>query len=173
MKNNLNKKRGFTLIELLVVISIISLLSTVVLGALGESKVKAEYKRFAQDLDSFQKAMQLYYQDNNTYPLVDTVTTPLSDVTEVLVNENYLAGDLSYVNNTDANNNTHYVQNSDYIIGSDTLTCGSENEISNNKSDYTLFIYDDDVDYTENISSRFKNAYSGATLVPNTYCIHY
>jgi len=167
MKNNLNKKRGFTLIELLVVISIISLLSTVVLGALGESRAKAEYKRFAADLDSFQKAMQLYYQDNNTYPNFSE-DKKISEVTQVLVDNDYLAGGLSYVNNTDENNNTYYIQNINFAF-----TCGSDNKLSSANNDYTIFIYDSNVYYTEKISSRFEKAYVGTNEQSNFYCIHY
>lgn len=65
-----NKSWGFTLIELLVVISIISLLSSVVLVALKEAKLKSNDAKIAQELRQFKIAMELYYNDNKTYNVV-------------------------------------------------------------------------------------------------------
>jgi len=55
----LNKK-AFTLIELLVVISIISLLATVILGALGGAREKAKIVRAQQDMREIYNAFSLY-----------------------------------------------------------------------------------------------------------------
>ncbi len=64
------KKKGFTLIELLVVVSIIGLLSSVVLTSLNEARAKARDAVRISDLQQIQKALQLYYEDNNeTYPI--------------------------------------------------------------------------------------------------------
>jgi len=65
---------GFTLIELLVVISIISVLSSVVFGALNDARTKARDTQRIQALKEVQKALELYYNDNDgTYPIVDEV----------------------------------------------------------------------------------------------------
>lgn len=53
----LKKKAGFTLIELLVVISIISLLSSVVLTALNQARVKALNTKAKSDLNQFIQAV--------------------------------------------------------------------------------------------------------------------
>lgn len=65
-----NKKidsEGFTLIELLVVISIIALLSTIVLGALNDSREKARITKARQDMKEIYNAFLLYVSDNNGF----------------------------------------------------------------------------------------------------------
>ncbi|MCX6782337.1 MAG: prepilin-type N-terminal cleavage/methylation domain-containing protein [Candidatus Magasanikbacteria bacterium] len=70
-------KKGFTLIELLVVIAIIGLLSTLAVVALGSARQKARDSKRLSDLKQTQTALELFFTDNNTYP-VQTVT--LGDV---------------------------------------------------------------------------------------------
>ncbi|MFH1522592.1 MAG: type II secretion system protein [Patescibacteria group bacterium] len=67
-----NKKNGFTLIELLVVISIIGLLSSMAVYAINSARLKArDIKRLA-DLKQIQKALELYYDNHNQYPMLGT-----------------------------------------------------------------------------------------------------
>ena len=66
-------KKGFTLIELLVVIAIIGLLSTLSVVALGSARQKSRDSKRLSDLKQVQTALELYYTDNNSYP-VTTVT---------------------------------------------------------------------------------------------------
>lgn len=61
-------RRGFTLIELLVVIAIIGLLATFAVVQLTASTSKARDARRRNDMKALQKALELYYADNNTYP---------------------------------------------------------------------------------------------------------
>jgi prepilin-type N-terminal cleavage/methylation domain-containing protein len=63
-----NLKKAFTLIELLVVIAIISLLSAVVLNSVASARMKANDTKIAEDLRSFRKAAELYYNDYRVYP---------------------------------------------------------------------------------------------------------
>ena len=65
------KSRGFTLIELLVVISIISLLSSVVLTSLNSARAKARDARRLADIQQIKLALELYYDDNGSYPVSD------------------------------------------------------------------------------------------------------
>ncbi len=65
----MNNKKGFTLIELLVVIAIIGLLSTLAVVALGSARQKANDAKRLSDIKQIQTALELYYTDNNTYPI--------------------------------------------------------------------------------------------------------
>ena len=61
------KNKGFTLIELLVVISIIGVLATVVLGALGDARGKARDAKRRSDIKNLQTALELHYLDKGSY----------------------------------------------------------------------------------------------------------
>ena len=67
MINN-NTQKGFTLIELLVVIAIIGLLSSVVVTMIGQGRIKARDAKRKGDLVQLQKALELYYNTNSSYP---------------------------------------------------------------------------------------------------------
>ncbi len=68
LKNN-HQSDGFTLIELMVVISIIALMSTVALSALSSSKVNARNTKRLQIVRQYANALELYRNDNTTYPV--------------------------------------------------------------------------------------------------------
>ncbi len=61
-------KKGFTLIELLVVISIIGLLSTVAALSLNSARSKARDAKWLADKTQIIKALNMYYNDNGTWP---------------------------------------------------------------------------------------------------------
>lgn len=60
---------GLTLIELLVVMVIISILASAIWGNFMTSLVKGRDSRRKQDLDAFTKSLELYFNDNRSYPL--------------------------------------------------------------------------------------------------------
>jgi prepilin-type N-terminal cleavage/methylation domain-containing protein len=61
-------KKGFTLIELLVVIAVIGLLATLSVIALSNARVKSRDAKRVADVRQIQKALELYYNDAQTYP---------------------------------------------------------------------------------------------------------
>jgi prepilin-type N-terminal cleavage/methylation domain-containing protein len=62
-------RRAFTLVELLVVIAIIGMLSTVAVVGLENSRSRARDVKRAADINSVSKALELYFTNNNSYPV--------------------------------------------------------------------------------------------------------
>ena len=71
----MNKQKGFTLIELLVVIAIIGLLSTLAVVALNNARQKSRDAKRVSDIKQVQTALELYYNDANSYPTTLTFST--------------------------------------------------------------------------------------------------
>ena len=61
--------KGFTLIELLVVIAIIGMLSSVILASMNTARKKARDARRMTDAKQLQTALELFYDNGNTYPV--------------------------------------------------------------------------------------------------------
>lgn len=64
----LQNRKGFTLIELLVVIAIIGILSTIAVVALGNARAKSRDAKRIADVKQMTSALELYFNDQNTYP---------------------------------------------------------------------------------------------------------
>ncbi|MGB9911055.1 MAG: type II secretion system protein [Microgenomates group bacterium] len=76
MENNQDK--GFTLIELLVVITILGILAVIGLGSFSSSQMKGRDAQRKNDLSQIQKALEMYYNDNGSYPLTNQMQTLLN-----------------------------------------------------------------------------------------------
>lgn len=61
-------KKGFTLIELLVVIAIIAMLSSLSVVALNSARAKSRDARRLSDIKQIRTALEMYYDNNQTYP---------------------------------------------------------------------------------------------------------
>ena len=96
MKKNI-KSFGFTLIELLVVVSIIAMIASIILSALGTAKQKAQDTAKVRELQEVRTALQMYFGDNGSYP------NNLSDLTSG--SKKYIAsisGDIKYATTTNS-----------------------------------------------------------------------
>lgn len=76
-------KKGFTLIELLLVIIILGILAALISGNLINSLVKGRDARRKSDLQNIQKAVEMYYEDNRTYPDTNTLNTAITSAGEL------------------------------------------------------------------------------------------
>jgi len=77
IKNNNNF--GFTLVELLVVISIIGILSSFAIVSLNSARMKARDALRKGDMAQMRTALNLYYDDNESYPVCEDDTWNDSD----------------------------------------------------------------------------------------------
>lgn len=66
----LKNKKGFTIIELLIVIAIIGLLATISIVALNGARQKGRDAKRVGDIRQLQTALELYFNDQNSYPVV-------------------------------------------------------------------------------------------------------
>ncbi|MDD4901361.1 MAG: type II secretion system protein [Patescibacteria group bacterium] len=64
-----SKNLGFTLVELLVVIAITGFLVTTAVVTLSNARIKARDARRISDIRQLQKALEMYYDQNNAYPI--------------------------------------------------------------------------------------------------------
>ena len=78
-------KKAFTLIELLVVIAIIGILSTLAVVSLQNARKSARDAKRIADVKQMQTALELYFNDWQTYPATLSVTAGESIGTDTVV----------------------------------------------------------------------------------------
>ncbi len=66
-----SNSRGFTLLELLIVILIIGVLVAIGIRSFISSQIKSRDAKRKGDLESIARALEVYYNDNGTYPTSD------------------------------------------------------------------------------------------------------
>lgn len=72
----MRKDRGFTLMELMVVIGIVSLLLSVLLFSMSQSRARARDAERISDMKQIQVALELYYDRNREFPAALTDLMP-------------------------------------------------------------------------------------------------
>jgi prepilin-type N-terminal cleavage/methylation domain-containing protein len=86
MKKNTS---GFTLIEVIVVIAVLAVLVAMTLFAYGGAQARSRDAKRKTDIANITKALELYYQDNGSYPIPSGTSS--------VINTNwYSSGDASW-----------------------------------------------------------------------------
>ncbi|QQG43936.1 MAG: type II secretion system protein GspG [Candidatus Roizmanbacteria bacterium] len=73
-----NRLKGFTLLELMIVIAILGILASFISGNLINSLKKGRDARRKSDLEQIQRALELYYEDNKSYPALITAGSQIT-----------------------------------------------------------------------------------------------
>lgn len=74
----MSDEKGFTLVELLVVIAIIGILATLLILQLGVARSRARDAKRIADVNQIRSALELYFDDNGTYPNTTNLGTLLA-----------------------------------------------------------------------------------------------
>lgn len=72
-----SKKKGFTLIELLVVMAIIAIMAAFLFPTMSRARMRARSSKVKGDLLSIRTALELYFQEYDTFPTNDLSITGL------------------------------------------------------------------------------------------------
>lgn len=67
-------KSGFTLIELLLAMALLAVLAVLLIGNFNSTLKRGRDSQRKNDLSQLQKALELYYEDNKTYPTFDVIS---------------------------------------------------------------------------------------------------
>ena len=95
---------GFTIVELLIVIVVIAILAAITIVAYNGIQERARFTAMRSDIVALNKAIQLYYADNGSYPVTPTTGTGCSGSWcgfDQVTGENFIPGLIpKYINST-------------------------------------------------------------------------
>ena len=131
MSNKTNTTKAFTLIELLVVIAIIGILATLAVVALSTARSSSRDAKRIADLKQLQTALEVYYNDYGSYPLVlsdlSSSTLPIKYLETIPTSPTPADGDCTATSNS-------YIYNTSYDKSSYSIhTCIGANTNSISK----------------------------------------
>lgn len=158
-------KKGFTLIELILVMALLAILAIMLIGNFNAVLKKGRDAQRKNDLAQIQKGLELYYEDNKTYPTFTAIFGK-----KLCKNANCAQGDTSYMIKTPNDpSSSKYI----YIY--------SPAPVQNNTSSYYyLYSYiENDQDQGPNISmTGYLDPVDASTtecgvVTNNTYCRYY
>ena len=150
----MNVKKGFTLVELLVVIAIIGLLSTLAVVALNQARAKARDARRVSDVKQTQTALELYFADQGTYPIVNGVANAIN---------------LGDANHTCLNNSAAGFVTTANCTGTIYMGKVPANFASPATTPATYTYYTDAVGSTYTITFGLEGTVSGLAAAPNNH----
>lgn len=70
-------RKSFTLIELMIAMVLMGMLALLLIGNFNTTLKKGRDSQRKNDLSQLQKALELYYEDNRSYPKFDIITNPI------------------------------------------------------------------------------------------------
>ncbi len=71
-----SSQKGFTIVELLIVIVVIGILAALVLNTFSGVQKRARDTQRQTDVNAIATQLEVYYNDNGTYPLATGITVP-------------------------------------------------------------------------------------------------
>lgn len=105
----MNKKRyrhSFTLIELMLAMVILSILSVLLIGNFNTTMKRGRDASRKNDLAQFQKALELFYENNRSYPTFDFVSNPIKKLCDT---QSCLPDETVYLVKVASDPSTNYV----------------------------------------------------------------
>lgn len=122
MTKHTGSQRGFTIVELLIVIVVIAILAAIAIVAYGGIQDRANFTKSQSDLNALNKAIQLYYIDNGTYPSSTSGCTNGWCGWDQATNDNFIPGLVpNYIAST-PQLPTSFASNNTYLYSSTTGT---------------------------------------------------
>jgi prepilin-type N-terminal cleavage/methylation domain-containing protein len=126
MPHNVRSKKylGFTLIEMMVVIAIVGFLASIILVALNNARMKGRDARRKTDIGQVRKALDLYFQDNASYPAPANCSNASFNGVDIQLVQPIITSYISSVPDDPKKTTTGYPNNYAYACSSPTGPTG-------------------------------------------------